>query len=529
MADRAQYNPGIENLLAAIGRISEDVELDKVQSQIVRAFTEDLGAGSAALWLVKKGDDCPGCPCRLICADQKCLQLQAWHGLDDALALTSRIPLGHLAAYNKSPLLQEPIPAESLTGVSVADKDWLNAKGITSSTIIPLVYDSNIIGLIACFRCTHTAPEFHGVASILARQCTLALRNSVKYTEVKRSAERLQSLIDGAVDSVFILGPEGMILFSNRSASRHLGYTKDEFGRISFKQLDPASFDRLRGSYAELLSGEAVTYPGSFTSKSGEAMPVEVRAGAAMFDGDTVIQAFVRDTKNRMEHEKQKADLIAMITHDLKSPLTIIQGYTEVISEQYMDSLPEFVREGMEAIRTGSIKLRALIEDYLNLSKLESGTVKLDKMPTDIGALVIKAVKAVKFTAGLKKLDLRVECLDGIPKVYVDPKLMDRAVTNLFINAVNYTPRGGSITVGCKLAPEGSRVELYVADTGVGIPAAELDMVFDKFYRSSRGGGKGTGLGLAIVKSVAEGHGGKVTVESVEGKGSTFRMTIPVG
>ncbi|HEX9860038.1 MAG TPA: ATP-binding protein [Nitrospirota bacterium] len=529
MADRVQYSPGVENLLTAIGRISEDIEPDKVLSRIVRTLTENLGAGSAALWLLKNGDDCPGCPCRLVCADQRCLQLQAWHGLDDARVLTGRIPHARFAAHNNSPLLQEPVPAGPLAAIPVADKDWLKAGGIASTDLFPLVYGGDLLGLIACFSSSHTTPEFRGAASALARQCSQALINSLKYMELQGSVERLRSLIDGAVDSVFILGPDGMILFSNRSASRHLGYTKDEFGRISFKQLDPASFERLRGSYAELLSGETVTYPGSFISKSGEAAPVEVRAGAAMFDGDTVIQAFVRDTKNRMEHEKQKADLIAMITHDLKSPLTIIQGYTEVISEQYMDSLPEFVREGMDAIRTGSIKLRALIEDYLNLSKLESGTVKLEKMPTDIGALVIKAVKAVKFTAGLKKLDLRVECLDGIPKVYVDPKLMDRAVTNLFINAVNYTPRGGSITVGCKLAPEGSRVELYVADTGVGIPAAELDMVFDKFYRSSIGGGKGTGLGLAIVKSVAEGHGGKVTVESVEGKGSTFRMTIPVG
>lgn len=523
-------NTGCENLASAVARIYSHLDAGKVGNQVVRALTEDFGARCAALWLADNTNNSSGCVEALDCAGSGVpLHLKAWSGLEDASIFAYNVHCPCNKSGGQPAVDASCIPDGIWSSMPVvADPVRLKADGVTSSAGFRLMDGDRLAGMVAYFGAAPLDDGLRSMLSLLAGHCVIALTNACKHQQLHGAVERLRALIDGAIDSVFILGADGRILFTNRSACRHLGYGRAELEKLGFSSLDPVSFGRLRGSYAEMLSGETVTYPAIFMSKSGEPMPVEIRAGAAIFDGDTVIQAFVRDTRERMAQERQKADLVAMITHDLKGPLTVIQGYSEVIADQFpAGSLPGLVEEGMTAIRTASVKLRSMIEDYLSLSRMESGMLKMEKTLTPVCSLITNAVESVRFSADVKKLALKVGCVDERLIINADPRLMDRAVTNLMLNAVNYTPRGGTICVGCTTAMDNGRIEISVSDTGVGIPADELHMVFDKFYRSSTGGGKGTGLGLAIVKSVAEAHGGEVTVESVEGKGSTFKLTLP--
>lgn len=522
-------NTGCENLASAVARIYSHLDAGRVGNQVVRAMTEDFGARCAALWLADNTSESSGCVEALDCAGSGVpLHLKAWSGLEDARIFAYDVHCSCDKSDGQPAVDASYIPDGIWSSMPVvADPDWLKANGVTSSAGFRLMDGDRLVGMVSYFGAAPLDDGLRRMLSLLAGHCVIAFKNACKHQQLHGAVERLRALIDGAIDSVFILGTDGRILFTNRSACRHLGYGRDELERLGFSSLDPVSFGRLRGSYAEMLSGETVTYPATFLSKSGEPMPVEVRAGAAIFDGDTVIQAFVRDTRERMAQERQKADLVAMITHDLKGPLTVIQGYSEVIAEQYPGTLPELVEEGMAAIRTACVKLRSMIEDYLSLSRMESGMLKMEKTLTPVCSLITNAAESVKFSADVKKLAVKVGCVDERLHINVDPRLMDRAVTNLMMNAVNYTPRGGTISVGCSIVIDNGNIEISVSDTGVGIPADEVHMVFDKFYRSSTGGGKGTGLGLAIVKSVAEAHGGEVTVESVEGKGSTFKLTLP--
>lgn len=529
MESRAQHQhtPRLKQLVTAMSKITSRLDIDSVMAQLVEALTDDLDGVYAAVWLVEKGDRCKNCDVRFDCLDQdSCLHLRAWAGRGNSSSvLKERIPLGVMKigsiALSKAPYLADDVPNDPM----VTDIGWFHSTGIRSFAGFPLLKDDELLGVMAYFGGRPLTAELGDMLLCLARQSAMAVIDSEAHRRVSESEERYRALIDGAIDVVFILGPGGRILAASRSATRQLGYTSEELTEMSIEELDPGSFETLKVSYPALLAGETVTYNGRFTTKSGKMLPVEVKAGATIYGGDTAIQAFVRDMTDRVEMEKNRSDVMSMLTHDLKGPISIILGYSEVIQEQYEDQLPEFVKEGIDAINRGGSRLLSLVEDYLSLSKMESGLLKMHKYPTDICELVGRALDMITLKAEQKELSVTFNCQDGFPYLEVDPKYMERAVANLLINAVNYTPRGGSVSVTC-LKDEGNAV-IEVSDTGVGISEDELPMVFEKYYRVKDSAVKGTGLGLAIVKSVVEGHDGTVEVESQKDKGTTFRITVP--
>jgi two-component system phosphate regulon sensor histidine kinase PhoR len=371
-------------------------------------------------------------------------------------------------------------------------------------------------------------PELGDILSCFAHLAATAIEDAQQHERLRQSEETFKALIDGAVDPVLIFGVDGPILNASRSACEQLGYDRDILTTMNVRDLDMASEARLTDFFNTLKAGGAITYETTLLTRSREPLPVEVRAGNISYSGKLAIQAFIRDISERKRHERQKADLIAMITHDLKAPLSVIMGYTEVIKDQYWADLADFVREGLDAISVSGEKLNSLVEDYLNLSRLEAGMLVMDKKPVSFPALVNRAMDTVTLRSEEKGLRLKVSCPPDLPPVPSDPKHMERAVVNLLTNAVVYTPRGGSITLTCEVDAKRGVMELSVADSGIGINPEELPKIFDKYYRIGKSGGKGVGLGLAIVKSVVEAHGGSVSVESEQGKGSKFTITLPM-
>jgi len=362
----------------------------------------------------------------------------------------------------------------------------------------------------------------------LAHQSAMAVLDAKVHKEVLESEARYRTLIDGAIDAVLILGPDGRILAASHSATRQFGFDHDMLLSMSIRDLDTGSFEILKDSYPSMLAGETVTYSGSFITGSGRALPVEVKAGATIYNGDTAVQAYVRDMTDRVKMEKHKSDVVSMLTHDLKGPISIVIGYSEIIKDQYWDGLPEFVREGIDSVHNAGNRLLTLVNDYLSLSKMESGVLEMKRQPVKVRELLDNSLDVISLKVREKSLETVIELAPDMQTIEVDPHYMERAITNLLLNAVNYTPRGGKISVNCSMRTGENMAEITVSDTGVGIPANELPIVFEKYYRVAGGMTKGTGLGLAIVKSVVEGHGGKVEAESVEGEGSSFRITIPV-
>ncbi len=239
-----------------------------------------------------------------------------------------------------------------------------------------------------------------------------------------------------------------------------------------------------------------------------------------------------RDVSERKKLERQRADFYAMVTHDIKSPLMAITGYTDIILHDKSGQLDEEAAEMIMQIRKGSEKLQTLVLDFLSVSQMEAGMLKIKTAPADITALLGETCAEMEKVFINKGLSFGQEIAEDLPRsMMLDYQLVQRAVSNLLSNAAEYTPSGGEVRlVAERVSMEGGEsVAVLVKDTGSGIPVEEQARIFDKYYRSVRTAGiKGSGLGLAIVKTVAQAHGGAVEVESEPGKGSTFKLFIPV-
>jgi len=521
---------GLKQLVAASHRITSHLEMDSVLGQIVTTLTSELGALYAVVWLAERGDICHECEHTEEClGGDECLHLKAWDGPHDPLlAVRSRVPMGVLRiadiAKAGAPYITDDLKADPL----LIDGSWVTEQGVESFAGFPLVYDGRLLGVLAYFGDRPLDPEMGDILSCFAHHCSIAIEDSRQHRRLLMSEERYRALIDGAIDAVLIFGAEGDILNASLSASHMLGYNKDAVLMMNIKDIDMVSEDGMSTFFNDMEKGGVITYETTFVTASGDPLAVEVRAGAIKYGGETAIQAFIRDVTDRKKLERQKADLISMLTHDLKGPLSIILGYAEVIKGQYMGTLPDFVNEGVESIQHSGEKLLSMINDYLNLSRMEAGMLSMDKGPVALPALLNRAMDTVVFKAEQKSLKVTLHCHTDLPEILADGKHLERAVANLLLNAVSYTPRGGSITVDCHMDSLRKVVEIRVSDTGMGISHEEMPKVFDKYYRSGSNTGKGFGLGLAIVKAVVEGHGGTVSVESELGQGSSFTITLPV-
>ena len=236
------------------------------------------------------------------------------------------------------------------------------------------------------------------------------------------------------------------------------------------------------------------------------------------------------DSFNSMATTLEKADhsrrqLTADIAHELRTPLTIIEGTVDGI----IDGVFEPDNRHLESIREQTVLLTHLIKDLRDISLAESGQLKPDKVPTEPAELIRRVITGHEPAAKEKGIRLHFEETTALPETEIDPVRIEQVLSNLTVNAIRHTPAGGSVTFTADIS--GDELAISVTDTGEGIEAEDIPHIFERFYRpgtsrSRREGG--TGLGLAIVKQMVEIHGGRVTVESAKGTGSTFRVFLPL-
>jgi two-component system sensor histidine kinase GlrK len=222
--------------------------------------------------------------------------------------------------------------------------------------------------------------------------------------------------------------------------------------------------------------------------------------------------------------DRMKEEFFASISHDFRSPLAAIGWSAELLQGGAAGPLtPKQVRL-VQGIQQSSRRLLGLVNQILDLGRLRAGRLTLDRQPTSLAALVGACADEVRPLADRAGLRLDVAVPDDLPKVDVDPERIQQVFANLLGNAVKFTPAGGVVTVsGAATAPE---VLVRVRDTGIGIPAPLLPRIFDRYEQAHPGRG-GTGLGLAVVKELVEAHGGRVAVESEEGRGTCFTVALP--
>ena len=228
---------------------------------------------------------------------------------------------------------------------------------------------------------------------------------------------------------------------------------------------------------------------------------------------------------------EQKNQFIGLAAHDLRNPLQVVAVYSQFLLDDAAGRLAPEQLDFVGAIQRSSDFMLALVDDLLDVSKIESGRLGLELSEVDLARLVGRNVEANRRLAERKEINILFEAPADLPALRLDAWKIEQVLNNLLSNAVKFSPRGSTVEVGLARGADGSAL-LRVRDEGPGVPAGELENLFKPFSRTSvRGseGEKGTGLGLAIVKRIVEGHGGRIAVESAPGAGATFAVSLPAG
>ena len=234
----------------------------------------------------------------------------------------------------------------------------------------------------------------------------------------------------------------------------------------------------------------------------------------------------VRDMTERARLERAKSEFVATASHELRSPLTSIKGFVELLGRT-PESMSARQREFVEIITRSTDRLVDLVNDLLDVARIEADRVEISRRPIDVGEAVREAAELIGPRIDEKRQTLEVSVAPALPAALADPSRVRQIVANLLTNAHLYTPEGGTIRVS--VDGVGAWVQIAVVDSGVGMSPEEVAHVFERFYRAHATGQKapGTGLGLSIVKSLVELHGGQIDVESEPGKGTSFRVRLP--
>jgi len=343
--------------------------------------------------------------------------------------------------------------------------------------------------------------------------------------EVSEVKNRLEALLNNTVNGIVMIGMEGRIIYANPAAVSLLGLGVDYIGKkhaeivAAYEILD--MIDEARAS-KQPVNRSIVLH--TLGAKTIEVNVVPIKNEEIASQDVLVVLNDITEIKRL---EKVRKDFVANVSHELKTPVASISGFSETLLDEGGRN-PDNVMEFTKIIYDEAQRLAHLISGLLELSKLESDDTIPNIQTINLGQLVSGAVDRMSKISSLRHIVIRYEEPVIPVGLESDPDLIDQILMNLLDNAIKYSPDGGSIEV--KLEEISDRIIIRVNDSGIGIPDKELPRIFERFYRVDKARSRktgGTGLGLAIVKHLAENLGGQVTAESTLGHGSTFSFSLP--
>jgi two-component system phosphate regulon sensor histidine kinase PhoR len=344
--------------------------------------------------------------------------------------------------------------------------------------------------------------------------------------ELGKERSELQAIIAGMVEGVLAVDENEVVLLCNEAAREMLGVPDlKERGRPLWEQVRVAGLtDLIARAKAE---GEPVRQDIEIWREGRETI-LAAHAAAYGTPETRGVVVVLHNITERRHLEQMRRDFVANVSHELKTPLTAIKGYLETLLEGGIDD-PQVNRRFLEKMGQNVSRLNALVADVLNLARIESGKGVLKSVQVDWTAAAREAIKRYETAAASKKIDVQADFPDEPIEVLGDPEGITQIVENLLDNAIKYTPESGRVRL--RLRKGNGMVSLEIEDTGIGIPQKHLGRIFERFYRVDKARSRelgGTGLGLSIVKHLAAQMNGTVAVESEEGKGSCFSVTLPL-
>jgi two-component system, OmpR family, phosphate regulon sensor histidine kinase PhoR len=372
-----------------------------------------------------------------------------------------------------------------------------------------------------------------GLLADTLNHMTNELRSKIE--ELSEDRAQLLAMLTSMVEGVMVLDYKGRILQVNPALERMFGVTRAEArGRQSSEVFGHPKLNALVSTVLAQRTGQEDEI---ILTPSGRCLDVEASVAGGEQDNEACAVLVFHDITELRRLENIRKDFVANVSHELRTPLTSIKGYVEALLDGGKDD-PETSVRFLDIILKQSDRLNLILEDLLQLSKIESGQVQFKQEPLHIGSVVERTIAMVKPLADKKQHRLSSQIAADLPLISGDQERLVQVLANLVDNAIKYTPEGGLITVAARRIPVAKNtadeqrdgIELTVTDTGIGIPERDRPRVFERFYRVDKARSRelgGTGLGLAIVKHIVEGHGGQVWVEGNVPTGSRFVVRLP--
>jgi PAS domain S-box-containing protein len=415
----------------------------------------------------------------------------------------------------------------------------VSIEGIRQNPILalPLKIGGVSLGLIYILRPLGAAAFSsldQPVLAAFAEEAAIAMQNARLAHLLAEEKHRTEFILENSPDGIMSIDSYCLIQGFNAAMEKLTGYSREEvIGRecskvLIFRNWEGYSWCAHQCPLAVCTDEEnqVLERQGQIRTKSGRDIDVSINYSLVRNPDREPINAVatVRDITEVRQLENLRETFLAMLGHELQTPLAIIKGYSSALSEGHWN--PEMLDKGLKVIEEESDNLSRVVNRLLLASRISSGTSPLHKELVDLASLARKIVRRRQSLTEKHSFEINME---DLPAVSADPQLIEEVVANLVDNAIKYSPEGGKISLeGQK---DGDMVRITVSDEGIGIPTEELKCLFQRFYRVDRGPGwtgKGLGLGLYICRVIIEAHKGTIEASSQPGQGSRFTFTLPV-
>ncbi|MCJ7536070.1 MAG: ATP-binding protein, partial [Anaerolineales bacterium] len=353
-----------------------------------------------------------------------------------------------------------------------------------------------------------------------------AINHARLYEQIQATQQRYLELFQDSIDPIIISDQLGRILEANRQAELFTKFNKVDLLKISIDQLLTRDNVAIQVEPESIDVGEITTYEAVRTPNNAKSIPVLVHLRSVVVEDGINFQWLIRDISERKKLNRLRDDLISMIYHDLRSPLSNIVSSLDVFDAMLpKDGDPAF-RSLLNIALRSTERIQRLTNSLLDMSRLESGQPVVQRVSSSAVSLAVDAIDAISPVAATKNQVINLELPTDSPALMIDADMIRRVLINLLENAVKYSPPNGEITLGARFDQD--LTQIWIQDSGPGISAKEQEYIFDKFTRlNPEGDQKGFGLGLAYCRLAIEGHGGQIWIESEPGQGARFNFTLP--
>ena len=367
--------------------------------------------------------------------------------------------------------------------------------------------------------------------------------------------ELYKNIVERSPDGIITLDLGGMVTSCNIAAATQVGFSKNELIDKTYTEIglfENKDIPRYQAMFTSTLQDEAVEpLEINLIRKDGSSFFAEIRINPLKENGRTIgVQAITRDITGQKQAEKElkkskrkielqniklkkldelKSSFLNVASHELRTPVTPIKGYLQMLLNEKIGSITEEQKKILKIIQRNTNRLDHLIQDILDISRLESDTMRFIPEKTDVKTMVEETVETMQSSADVKNIKINLELKDDIPELTIDKERIKQVIINLLNNAIKFSPDNSSINV--KARREKDDILFEIQDFGRGVPEDKQIKIFETFYQvDSKGDRKfgGVGLGLSISKGIIQAHSGDIWVESTLDTGSTFRFTLPL-